>query len=338
MPQERDLEQIVHQLEDMLGAAIDDPRLSGNDLRRVLAFLTKVVQVVDQAFQDVFAVLIDFKYLSADDIASGRFMEMRKNLDLLLARSRYRDAEEICSRLHHLRTQYETQIHPLVDRLQGNDRWRQVFWLIEEREGRIIMLVNQTVYELARLFDTAHADIDEIRQVAGGMADKIRLLLIELRNLTNEIMGFSDHAGFMELTEDRDALARQARTLLIHNRGTLHMSRDTYSAGQAGAMGPGAHAHDMTFQQVWNQSKGDIDLQKLAGDLSDLRSAMKAKATTPEDDAAVGAVAAAETAAKGGDGPKALAHLKSAGKWAFDIATKVGTTVAAAALKTALGL
>jgi hypothetical protein len=113
---------------------------------------------------------------------------------------------------------------------------------------------------------------------------------------------------------------------------------DKYEAGQVGAQGPGAQAHNMTFQQVWNQGQGDIDLPHLAADLVKLRSAMKAEATLPEHDTAVGAVAAAETAAKQGDGPTVIQHLKSAGKWALDTATKIGTTVASAALKASLGL
>ena len=34
---------------------------------------------------------------------------------------------------------------------------------------------------------------------------------------------------------------------------SIHMG-DIYSAGQAGAMGPGAQASNITFQQIWNQS------------------------------------------------------------------------------------
>lgn len=113
---------------------------------------------------------------------------------------------------------------------------------------------------------------------------------------------------------------------------------DKYEAGQVGAQGPGAQAHNMTFQQVWLQCKGDIDLPQLAADLAKLRSAMKTEATSPEHDAAVGAVAAAETAAKKGDGATAMQHLKSAGKWALDTATKIGTAVASAAIKASLGL
>ena len=85
----------------MVGASATNRALSGADLRRVLSFLAKVAQVVDQAFQDVYSVLIELKYLSIRDLYTGRATELRKQLDMIQARSRYRDAEEICSRLYH---------------------------------------------------------------------------------------------------------------------------------------------------------------------------------------------------------------------------------------------
>ncbi len=113
---------------------------------------------------------------------------------------------------------------------------------------------------------------------------------------------------------------------------------DKYSAGQVGAQGPGAHAHDMTFYQIWAQSQDSIDLGTLASELTSLRKHLRGKASDPEHDAAIGAVANAEIAAQAGDGPGALAWLAKAGKWALDNASKVGVGVATAALKAALGL
>jgi hypothetical protein len=113
---------------------------------------------------------------------------------------------------------------------------------------------------------------------------------------------------------------------------------DKYTVGQAGVVGPHGHAHDMTFNQIWNQSASDIDLPTLAKELSTLRTALKKETKEPQHDSAVGEIASAEIAAMKGDGPGALQHLAKAGKWAFEIATKIGVTVAAAALKVALGL
>ena len=108
------------------------------------------------------------------------------------------------------------------------------------------------------------------------------------------------------------------------------------SGGQIGAVGPNAHAHDMTFNQIWNQSGQDIDLPSLATELETLRAALRKEATEPEHDVALGAVAAAQKAAKEDNGPKALEYLSAAGKWALEIATKIGVPVAIAALTKAI--
>ena len=65
---------------------------------------------------------------------------------------------------------------------------------------------------------------------------------------------------------------------------------------------------------------------------------MKQEATEPEHDVAIGDIAKAEKAAKEGDGPKVLEYLKAAGKWALDIAIKVGSSVASAAITKAIGV
>ncbi len=126
---------------------------------------------------------------------------------------------------------------------------------------------------------------------------------------------------------------------VIHNNNRYEIMRDKYETnGQAGAVGPKAHAHDMDFNQLWNQSSSEIDLPGLAEELLQLRQALKEEAKTLEHDTAVGEIAAAATAAEAGDGPKALEHLKNAGRWTLGVAEKIGTALATAALKTALGL
>lgn len=336
---EQELERVVQQLEDIVGTAASDPSISDHDLRRVLSFIAKVVHVVDQAFADVFALLVEFKYLSLDDIESVRLDDLRKELDLILARSHYRDAEEICSRLHHLREHYEGQLEGIVTSIGDPSKWREVFWIIEEREGRIIRMVQVAVRELGDLVEKASKTrIPQIRRTAAQKAEAIRISLQELRELSNRIMGMSGQQGFLELTADRAALSQQARILI--NRGGIRMSQDkiNVSGGQVGAIGHGAHAHDMTFQQVWNQSASQIDLAALVEELETLRQALKVAAKTAEEDASVGEVAAAETAAKKGDGPSTLERLKNAGEWVLKVAVQKGLDVAATAIRTGLGV
>ena len=49
-------------------------------------------------------------------------------------------------------------------------------------------------------------------------------------------------------------------------------------------------------------------------------------------------VASAEIEAQKGDGPQTLSALAKAGKWALNVAEKIGIGVASAAIKTACGL
>jgi len=109
--------------------------------------------------------------------------------------------------------------------------------------------------------------------------------------------------------------------------------RDSYKVGQAGAVGPNAHSHDMTFNQVWTELQATIDIPMLAEELSRLRREMRKAAIEPEQDIATSEIARAEQSAKAGDGSKTVAYLKSAGKWALDVATKIGTSIAAEAIK-----
>lgn len=122
----------------------------------------------------------------------------------------------------------------------------------------------------------------------------------------------------------------------INIRGNFHMG-DNYQAGQVGAQGPNAHAHDMSFNQIWNQAKDKFDLPTLAKELQALRNEMQLSAKEAEDFAEIGTVAAAEIEAKKGDGPKALSVLAKTGKWTIGVAEKIGVGVATAAIKTACG-
>lgn len=84
---------------------------------------------------------------------------------------------------------------------------------------------------------------------------------------------------------------------------------------------------------VLNQGFDNQDLENLASELSQLRAEMKRQSQTVEEDIALGSIAKAEIAAKDGDKSGVVKHLKDAGKWAFDVATKIGVSVAAKAIE-----
>ena len=80
-----------------------------------------------------------------------------------------------------------------------------------------------------------------------------------------------------------------------------------------------------------------MSVEELAKELSDLLSAMRSEASEPEHEISIGAIAAAEAAAKAGDGPKALVYLRKAGTWAADVATKIRVNIASLVLKGTVG-
>ena len=114
------------------------------------------------------------------------------------------------------------------------------------------------------------------------------------------------------------------------------MSTFNTTADKIGALGENVHVHDVTFQQIWDQS--GIDLAKLARELEQLRNAMKRELIegTIEQDEAVVAVTVAQKEATAGNGPAALQHLKRAGAWTLGVAEKIGVAVASEALKKAM--
>jgi hypothetical protein len=94
------------------------------------------------------------------------------------------------------------------------------------------------------------------------------------------------------------------------------------------------NVHDIIF----NEGFGTEDMLKLADELSLLRSEMKNESKSPKDDIAIASIASAEISAREGDKSGVLKHLKSAGKWAFDVATKIGISVAAKTIEGLLKL
>jgi hypothetical protein len=122
--------------------------------------------------------------------------------------------------------------------------------------------------------------------------------------------------------------------------GDVQMNSEEYNlsnmSGQIGAVGRNAHTEGSSFSQHWEQMTHEFDLTAVATELGTLRRELRKEATEIEQDKAVASVGAAEAAAKNKDGPAALKHLKEAGSWAFDVATKIGTTVAAKMIESSL--
>jgi hypothetical protein len=115
------------------------------------------------------------------------------------------------------------------------------------------------------------------------------------------------------------------------------MTKNEYKADRGGVViGDGAKTRDVIVRQ--NLNEFSVDLERLSGELVLLRNAMKSAAdgSEPAHDMAIGQVAAAEHAARAGNRQGTKAALASAGKWALQIAEKIGVDLATAAIKDAM--
>jgi hypothetical protein len=153
-----------------------------------------------------------------------------------------------------------------------------------------------------------------------------------------KVMGFK-LAG-AEIAQVANMIGMDTNGILRH-QSTIHQevymdAKYKITGGQVGAVGDNARAEN--FTQIWSNASGKIDLDELANELATLRAAARQEATSAEQDEALGAIASAESAARKGDGAGAFEQLAKAGKWALDVATKIGVSVAAVALTHALGL
>jgi hypothetical protein len=101
---------------------------------------------------------------------------------------------------------------------------------------------------------------------------------------------------------------------------------------QVGAVGKGAKVKTLTFQKS-NGATYEFDLEILADELQKLRAEMRKQASTTEHDRAIVTVGQAIDAAQEGNTHGVIQCLKSAGKWAIELATAISAGIAVEAIK-----
>ncbi|KAA3657336.1 MAG: hypothetical protein DWQ04_28420 [Chloroflexi bacterium] len=128
--------------------------------------------------------------------------------------------------------------------------------------------------------------------------------------------------------------------LILNDKGDKIMG-DQYNIEKVShsqmAIGSGNQINNSSIEQ--NNGLSNFNMTELIKELEEVRSAME---NTPNKNSqqysSIAEISQAEDAAKSGNQQAVWEHLKKSGTWAFDIATKIGVSVAASALKSALGL
>lgn len=192
--------------------------------------------------------------------------ELRKQVDLLTARSFYRDAAEICSRLKHLRQQFDEYIRPSIRHLPDFSGWDGVLGLIEDREGRIIMLIDHTAREMSSILENVReSTLAEAIHSASQTGEQLRVLLSELHELNGKILGYSGATGFIELTRDRSELQKELKIMVDQRDLSITHGHRVQVGGRSAFYGDfvvGTTIQD-SFNQITQSSARDDLKQKL---------------------------------------------------------------------------
>jgi hypothetical protein len=126
---------------------------------------------------------------------------------------------------------------------------------------------------------------------------------------------------------------------VIVEHAPVNVHHEYHNHGQAGVIGPNAQLQDVSIDQTWQQAADTIDVAALAAELDRLVEALRSQATDHDRILSLAAVSGAAQEARAGRGAQALTHLaKATGKWVFDTATTIGTTIVTKLLEQQLGL
>jgi|GEM_PF-4072213 len=213
-----------------------------------------------------------------------------------------------------------------VDRSRNSD---SVLAFDKEQLGRYIASI---VKRLGRAHDDVTGKYGSEVFAAVMALDKLEPAFID--GLLDQL----DRLGLHKRTSSNfgDLLAK-LETSDAFNKGVIivNESKDTYNVGTAGIVGPNASNNTVSVN-VQPATKELIQaLQQLAAE-------MEKRANSPEEKvAASNAASAAQALAKQPDATGesiSLAYLKSAGKFALDIAKDIGVKIAVEFSKKALGL
>ncbi|MCF0065682.1 hypothetical protein MUK70_11425 [Dyadobacter chenwenxiniae] len=234
---------LIKNLVDVIQAAVSDRSKSDEDLRSILLFINEVSRVVDQAFTNVFATLVKYKTIDSHILTSENLPVLANELEELRTRHYFKKTNDICGQLAQLRLQYESEIaYKLDPHVKYKNDWESLFGLLEEREGRIVQLVDRSIARLQSAlftltkyqgFDTYYYQpqglkegqtIQSVRLVAREISQEIEEALTEINSIKNNIIGLSGRPGLLELVNvDRYRLIQTA-VYMTQNDNSKHIN------------------------------------------------------------------------------------------------------------------
>jgi hypothetical protein len=195
--------------------------------------------------------LIEIQHLTAQELANHRAIELQKQLSMLTAKSYFREALEICSRLRHLQNTFHEFVEPSVVKLPDASNWSTLFRMLDEHEGAVIPLVEGSATKyLGLLSQVDEASLPALRDEARKDADAMKAALVTLRDLNTRIVGLSGRTGFLEITQTREAIEREISIMIDNRNQSTNVNISNSTTGDVNV----SSTHDSTVQVTDQQA------------------------------------------------------------------------------------
>ncbi len=197
----------------------------------MVVFIDRVVEVVEQAYRDVFRLAVELKFIPDEDLTAEGIAKYQRDAERLRERDRYRDVEFVCGRLHVLRRQFHEEG---FDKLTaGFERsFQELIYLIDDREGELIRIASDFMYFVFDGLDTLRksvGDAAKARRLRDELAAHITQRIPEMRSSLEELHGIHHRIlptiggeGLVELLS-RDL---RATTISVDTSRHLHIEGD----------------------------------------------------------------------------------------------------------------
>jgi hypothetical protein len=184
-----------------------------------------------------------------------------------------------------------------------------------QREAMIEL--TEVVLQKINILIDALRELVALRSSGKGLDESTLLAKIHEKN--NELYAafFNSASNFLNRLSDGNDKLDYSKVWAVNN---YHI----FNTGVIGAIGSQASAFVT------------IDLGTLSKELGILKAQLRSLASNPQEELSVANVTLAENSSKMADSTSTYKYLKSAGKWSLDVATKIGTTVAAKAIEIAM--
>lgn len=260
---------LVIQLQRMLLEASQSQNINKDEMTRLLRFVKRVADVVRQAFDNIYSLLIEIKYLRPSDLNSDKIRKLQRELDMLVSRDYFHNVELICGQLRVLSDQYREQIFPIIETKLSAKRneFQELFYMLDQYEGYLIGIFRNMTNEIALKLESVADEqgLNDLNKLAAETARSMNQWLIELNNMSNSILGISGKAGFLELTETQPEQLPQ----IIQN--TIHVTDNSVHTGDiSGNSGSNIALGQNNTQTISNTTNAGLDATAVIALLEEL--------------------------------------------------------------------